>query len=122
MLHPEFRKNAPPQSGASHWWMQRLSSILIAPLSLWFCWALLMLEERSQATLIQWMQSPWTAVLLLAFLAVTCYHAVLGLRVVAEDYIHTDWLRAAVIALIYILFPLLTVLGVLAVLSVFLQA
>lgn len=55
-------------------------------------------------------------------LAVTCYHAVLGLRVVAEDYIHTDWLRAAVIALIYILFPLLTALGVLAVLSVFLQA
>ena len=112
-------KNSPPQSGIKHWWMQRLSSIVLVPLALWFCWSLLMLDDLGLTTLTQWMQSPVTAVLLIIFLIVTGYHAAVGMQVVVEDYIHVVWLKVASLSLIGILMTLAIVVGVVAVLNVF---
>lgn len=112
-------KNSPPQSGIKHWWMQRLSSIVLVPLALWFCWSLLMLDDLGLTTLMQWMQSPVTAVLLIIFLIVTGYHAAVGMQVVVEDYIHVVWLKVASLSLISILMTLAIIVGVLAVLNVF---
>ena len=122
MSHPQPRKSLPRQSGLTHWWMQRISSILIAPLALWFCWAMLRLDNLELAALREWIQQPLTAAALIAFVLIAGHHAALGLQVVLEDYVHTPWLRSAGMMLVKALVWIALLVGVLAVLSVFFQS
>ena len=68
------------------------------------------------------MQSPLTVVLLIAFLGVAAHHAVLGLRVVVEDYVHLSWLKLAALAFINVFISAAALIGVLSVLTVFFRA
>ena len=78
------------KEGVSHWWWQRLTAILLVPLSLWFVGSLLSLvaggAERDD--FVDWLSGPVAAVLMLLFLGATFYHLKLGLQVVIEDYVH----------------------------------
>ena len=77
------------KEGVHHWWAQRVSAIALIPLSLWFAAEIVFLTDVDRATAIQWLGSPVTLGLMSLFLIALIYHAVLGLQVVIEDYIHT---------------------------------
>ena len=77
------------KEGVHHWWAQRVSAIALVPLSLWFAAEIVFLTDVDRATAIQWLGSPVTLGLMSLFLIALIYHAVLGLQVVIEDYIHT---------------------------------
>jgi succinate dehydrogenase / fumarate reductase membrane anchor subunit len=77
------------KEGVHHWWAQRVSAIALIPLSLWFVACIVSLIDIDRATAIQWLGSPITLGLMSLFLIALVYHAVLGLQVVIEDYIHT---------------------------------
>jgi succinate dehydrogenase / fumarate reductase membrane anchor subunit len=79
--------------GSHHWWRQRVTAVALFPLTLWFAWALAHLPSANFDGLVQWMSLPWNSVLLLAFVLLSLYHALLGLQVVIEDYVHNDWLK-----------------------------
>lgn len=79
--------------GSHHWWHQRVTAIALFPLTFWFAICLAHLPGASYADVLQWMASPWNTILLLAFIGVAFYHAILGLQVVIEDYVHHDWLK-----------------------------
>jgi succinate dehydrogenase / fumarate reductase, membrane anchor subunit len=76
------------KEGVGHWWAQRVTAIALIPLSIWFIASILFLTDVDHATAMQWLGSPITLGLMALFLVALIYHAVLGLQVVVEDYIH----------------------------------
>ena len=76
-------------SGTGHFWHERVTSVALIPLSLWFAYAMLGLAGTSEVTALQFLAHPWNAILMGAFVAFSLWHAYLGLQVVVDDYIHT---------------------------------
>ena len=83
------------KTGTHHWLGQRLSALALIPPGLWFAVCALQLTHADYITVIVWLHAPVTAVLLSLFLAALFYHAYLGVQVVLEDYVHTEWLKLA---------------------------
>ncbi len=92
------------REGAHHWWHQRLTALLLVPLSLWFVgslWALVA-GGGGRDAVVDWLSGPAAAVLALLFLAAMFYHLKLGLQVVIEDYASGSrkWVLSIVSALL----------------------
>jgi len=98
------------QSGVGHWWTQRLTAAGLVFLGIWFVAFVLCSLHTDYATAKAAVAKPWNALLLIAFTVTALWHAVLGLQVVIEDYVHTRWLE--VVSLVLIKF--VAVLGALA--------
>jgi succinate dehydrogenase / fumarate reductase membrane anchor subunit len=101
------------KDGVHHWWMQRLTAIVLAILTPWFLWQAFFCRfgERPPActesgngivscfgssfddVFWQWLCEPSHALPMLAFMLALFWHAKLGLQVVIEDYVHTRWLE-----------------------------
>ncbi len=103
------------KEGVQHWWMQRVTAVALVPLSLWFVASLIAVAGADYPTVVAWVGSPLNTALLVILLVSVFYHAILGLQVVIEDYIHREWLKHAL--LLSMNFALI-LLGVVAVISV----
>ena len=88
------------KEGVHHWWAQRVTAIALIPLSIWFVASIVFLTDVDYATAIQWLRSPITLGLMSLFLIALVYHAVLGLQVVVEDYIHAKPTKLILLLLI----------------------
>ena len=106
--------------GPRHWWMQRVTSIALIPLSLWFGFSLVMLPNLSHSTVFIWIGEPLTTVSLLTFIIAGCYHMALGLRVVIEDYVHWAALKISMIILVELGSFFLALTGIVATMRIFL--
>ncbi len=76
--------------GAHHFWVQRLSGIALVPLVLWFVFAVPPVLTADLATFTDWVgrhYNPWLMILLIITMF---YHAMLGLQVIVEDYVHAE--------------------------------
>ena len=78
------------KEGVGHWWAQRLTALALVPLSLWFMASMAWLAGADHAMVVDWVDSPLVASLLILLLVATLYHAYLGLQVVIEDYVHHE--------------------------------
>ena len=78
------------KEGADHWWWQRLTAILLVPLSLWFVASIwwLVVGGATYEAFQDWLSGPVAAILMLIFVGALFYHLKLGLQVVIEDYVH----------------------------------
>jgi succinate dehydrogenase / fumarate reductase membrane anchor subunit len=81
------------KQGSQHWWMQRVSSMALLPLSLWFVISVANMGGKSHADVVQWIAHPWNAVLLLASIGLSFQHAASGMQVVLEDYTRSETVR-----------------------------
>lgn len=106
------------KSGTHHWWLQRLTAVALVPLFVWFVVALINLASADYASVIDWLHSPLAAVLLCALIVAIFYHGQLGLQVVLEDYVHTEWLKLVSIVLVKLGSLLLAAVCLFAVLSI----
>ena len=106
------------KSGVGHWWLQRLTSLALVPLSVWFVVSLLVLPSFDHATVIAWMRQSWTALLLILLVLTAAWHSQLGVRVVVEDYVHGAGARTLTLVLIGFAHVLLAAAGVFAILRV----
>jgi len=104
--------------GVHHWWMQRLTSIALVPLSIWFVVSLLTLPSLDHATVAAWMSQSWSALLLIAFVVVAAWHSQLGVRVVIEDYVHRAGAKTLMLVSLGFLHVALAAAGVFAILRV----
>lgn len=103
------------KDGTGHWWAQRLSALALIPLSIWFVASVIAMTGADHAAMQAWIGSPVVAGLLILLVVATLYHAVLGLQVVIEDYVHAEAMKfGAIIALK----GLAIVLGLAAILAV----
>ncbi|MBA2491232.1 MAG: succinate dehydrogenase, hydrophobic membrane anchor protein [Gammaproteobacteria bacterium] len=110
------------KAGFSHWWLQRVTSVALVPLLLWFAFSVASFGDMHYAAFVAWVGSPIPTVLLILLLATLFYHLQLGLRVIIEDYVHVEWMKLAGILLTNFACIFLTVLGVVAVLKIALGA
>ena len=85
------------RSGSGAWWVERLTSIALVPLTLWFIASAISLEGATRAGMIAWLHAPVPLVLILCLIVATFWHMELGLRVVVEDYVHNDVIRMAML-------------------------
>jgi succinate dehydrogenase / fumarate reductase membrane anchor subunit len=106
------------KSGVHHWWMQRVTSIALLPLSIWLVFALAGMAGAGHAEAVAWIGRPLNAVLLLAFLAAAFHHTAAGVQVIVEDYANSEWAKMATILAVKGLCVLLWLAASLAVLRV----
>ena len=88
------------RAGAAHWWAQRITSIALIPLTLWFLCAMIRMIGASREDVVFWMAGPLPIVLMIALVIATFYHLQLGLQIVIEDYVTNDALRIGSILLV----------------------
>jgi succinate dehydrogenase / fumarate reductase, membrane anchor subunit len=79
--------------GVQHWWAQRLTALALVPLGIWFAASIIRLAGADYYTVIAWIGQPVVAILLILLVVASFRHAVLGMQVVYEDYLHRHWLR-----------------------------
>lgn len=104
--------------GVGHWWTQRVTSVALLLLGLWFVYALVSLPDLGYATVTGWIASPLNAVLLSLLIGTTVHHSLLGVQVVVEDYVgHHGWKIATMLALSFLHY-VLAALGIFAVLRI----
>jgi succinate dehydrogenase / fumarate reductase, membrane anchor subunit len=106
------------KEGVSHWMLQRVTALGLVFLTLWFVFTVVSLAHADFGTARATLAKPWNAVLLIALIITMFRHAVIGLQVVIEDYVHTRWLEVASLVVIKFIAVLATLTGVLAVLRV----
>ena len=104
------------KAGAEHWWFQRLTSIALVPLTLWFLCAMVRMIGATRDDILSWMAGPLPIVLMLALVVATFHHLQAGLQVVIEDYVDHNWLRIGSILLVKGLSLLLALACIVAVL------
>ena len=87
-------------AGAAHWWAQRLTSLALVPLTLWFLCGMIRMLGATRDDVVSWMGGPLPIVLMIALVIATFHHMQAGLQVVIEDYVDNDWLRVGSILLV----------------------
>jgi succinate dehydrogenase / fumarate reductase, membrane anchor subunit len=106
------------KDGVHHWWVQRLSSVALVPLTVWFVVSVLSLPALDDATVTAWIGQLWTMVFLILLVLTASWHSQLGVRVVVEDYVHGAGTKALTLALVTFFHVVVAAAGVLAILKV----
>lgn len=106
------------KDGTGHWWAQRLSSVALIPLTLWFFFALLGLPALDYLTVRAWLALPINGFLALLLIAALTYHSYLGTAVVIEDYVHGNAMKLLLSLLLRLLYVLCGGAGLFAILRV----
>ena len=106
------------KEGVSHWWSQRVTSVALLLLGLWFVASLLRIPNFSYEVVITWIAMPVNAVLLLLLIATLVHHSQLGVQVVVEDYVHHHGLKVATLLLLTFAHVALAALAIFAVLRI----
>ncbi|AHX04593.1 succinate dehydrogenase, hydrophobic membrane anchor protein [Ehrlichia japonica] len=88
-----------------HWLSQRVTACILLPFSLWFLFKFLsvislILKSFPELHLSISDVSSTDLIVLLCFFVFAFYHAVLGVQVILEDYIHSLVLRISVFLVI----------------------
>ena len=106
------------KQGASHWYVQRVTSVALVPLSIWFVVSLASLPLVDYASVAGWIAGSCTAVLLCVLILCASWHSYLGVQVVVEDYMHGHGSKLAVLLFSNFAHVLIAATGVFAVLKV----
>jgi succinate dehydrogenase / fumarate reductase membrane anchor subunit len=89
--------------GGGHWLTERVTSAALLLLGAWLIASLLFLPSLDQRTFAEWLRAPSGGVPM-ALLVVTAFkHALDGMKVVVDDYVHDEGNRFAVNTLLLFL-------------------
>jgi succinate dehydrogenase / fumarate reductase, membrane anchor subunit len=106
------------KEGFSHWWLQRVTSVALVLLGLWFVTVLLRMPTFQYEFVVAWIAMPLNAVLLLLLIGTLVYHSQLGVQVVVEDYVHHHGLKIATMMLLTFVHVAVAALAIFAVLRI----
>jgi succinate dehydrogenase / fumarate reductase membrane anchor subunit len=91
------------REGGEHWLSERVTSIALLLLGSWLVASLLLLPGRDQATLAEWLRAPSGAVPMALLIIIGFKHALDGMKVVVDDYVHEEGNRFALNTLLLFL-------------------
>ncbi len=106
------------RKGVEHWWVQRVTAAALIPLTLWFVASLIALTGSDYNTFIAWLRAPLATILMVLLLIALFHHMALGLRVVVEDYVHSDWAKIPAVVAISLACFAFAVAGIIATLRI----
>jgi succinate dehydrogenase / fumarate reductase membrane anchor subunit len=106
------------KEGLHHWWMQRLTSIALVPLSIWFVAALVSLRDADWETYALWISNPLNATMMVLFIGVGLHHAQAGMQVVLEDYVSSHGARVFSVIAVKLICYALAALSIMSVVLV----
>lgn len=89
-------------SGASHWWHQRITSIIMVPLTIWLVYFSYILYKLDPPDILKILHIPYNVVMIEIFLVTVFYHSALGMQMVIEDYVSNLNIRHCLILALYI--------------------
>lgn len=113
------KKQGSAKSGVHHWWAQRLSALVLIPLSIWFVASLAQMPFINYDVVLGWLRSTFNASALIVMMLSILYHAALGMQVVYEDYIHNEGVKVASILVTKFIFMFMAVIAVLSIAKVY---
>jgi succinate dehydrogenase / fumarate reductase membrane anchor subunit len=112
----------PSHEGTKHWWFQRITSIALIPLVIWFAISIISVAGLEREFVIAWFGNPFSALALVSITCVGIFHALLGIQVIIEDYVHTEWLKLTTLILVrFIGYFLMGVSAISAIVMVFIR-
>jgi succinate dehydrogenase / fumarate reductase membrane anchor subunit len=76
------------QQGGEHWITERVTSIALLLLGVWFVASLLLLPKLDQRTLVEWLHNPSAFIPMALLVIVGFRHALDGVKVTIDDYVH----------------------------------
>jgi succinate dehydrogenase / fumarate reductase membrane anchor subunit len=91
------RALGPSHSGTSDFWRQRLTAVAMVLLILPVIVVVMMLLGRNQAGAAQILGSPLVAIIMLLFIVASVWHMKIGMQVVIEDYVQSEFVKLAAI-------------------------
>jgi succinate dehydrogenase / fumarate reductase membrane anchor subunit len=74
--------------GGEHWVADKVGSAALVLLSAWLVASLLFLPSLDQRTLAEWLRMPSGAVPMALFVIISFWHALHGMKVIVDDYVH----------------------------------
>ena len=91
------------REGGAHWLTERVTSAALLLLGAWLVASLLFLPSLDQRTLAEWLAAPSGAVPMALFVVTSFTHALAGMKVVVDDYVHDEGNRFALNTLLLFL-------------------
>jgi succinate dehydrogenase / fumarate reductase membrane anchor subunit len=76
------------REGGEHWLTERVTSIALLLLGTWLLASLLLLPKLDQRTLIEWLHAPSGAIPMALLIVIGFKHALDGMKVFIDDYVH----------------------------------
>ena len=94
--------NEKNSKGLKHWFYQKISALLMIPLTFWFLIKLPFFISLSYNAKLVWLITFPNSIILIIFYIVAGLHMKLGLTVVVEDYFHNERIKNFLLAFITI--------------------
>jgi succinate dehydrogenase / fumarate reductase membrane anchor subunit len=76
------------REGGEHWLTERVTSIALLLLGTWLIASLLILPKLDLRTVVEWLHAPSGAVPMALLIIIGFKHALDGMKVVVDDYVH----------------------------------
>jgi succinate dehydrogenase / fumarate reductase, membrane anchor subunit len=76
------------REGGDHWLTERVTSIALLLLGVWLIASLLILPKLDLRIILEWLHAPSAAVPMALLIVIGFKHALDGMKVVVDDYVH----------------------------------
>jgi succinate dehydrogenase / fumarate reductase membrane anchor subunit len=91
------------REGGEHWLTERVTSIALLLLGTWFIASLLLLPDLGPRTFAEWLKAPSASIPMALLVIVGFKHALDGMKVFVDDYVHEPGINFAVNTLLLFL-------------------
>ena len=89
--------------GGEHWLSERVTSIALLLLGTWLVASLVFLPKLDQRTLLEWLHAPSGAIPMAFLIVIGFRHALDGMKVFIDDYVHEPGTNFVINALLLFL-------------------
>ena len=91
---------ASTHQGGRHWLLERVTSVALVPLTLWFIVSAVSLSGAGYEEVRLWLAGPFNTTCMLLLVVTLFWHTQLGLTVIVEDYVHHEMAKLVALTLV----------------------